>query len=391
MARRPSKPRKPVRAARGPRKAGAGSGWRVALALALLAAGVAVVAYLVWRASRVTPPAEAASPVGVVAEVASRLGCARERVRGERLTGDPETWIVTVHSPRRFAADRFVVDLQAAAHNLGGRLEPRPLGEKGGYGLARLEGTVEGKRWRVVVIGEEPPPRRTPGRRTPTVAPSLSIVLDDAGNSLEPLDAIAALPRAVAVAVLPNAAHSADVARALAAQGREVLLHMPMEALPNEGPAPGAGAVEVGLPAGEIRARVARALDVVGGARGVNNHMGSRATADRATMDAVMAELKARGVFFLDSRTSAESVAEDAARAKGVPALRRDVFLDVTDDPDGIRLALQEAVARARESGHAVAIGHVHPATLEVLDHELGRGLSGVQLVPPSRQLPVAR
>jgi uncharacterized protein len=129
----------------------------------------------------------------------------------------------------------------------------------------------------------------------------------------------------------------------------------------------------------------------VSGARGVNNHMGSRATTDRAAMDAVMEELKARGIFFLDSRTSPDSVAEDAARANGVPALRRDVFLDLTDDPDGVRLALQEAVARARESGHAVAIGHVHPVTLEVLGRELSRGLPGVQLVPPSRQLPVTR
>lgn len=359
----------------------------MALALVILVAGAAAVGYLAWRSSRGGSPPPEVSPVEVVADVAGRLGCARERVVGERAEGEPAAWIVTVHAPRGFPADRFALDLQAAAHNLGGRLEPRPLAEKGGYGLARLDGTVEGVQWRVVVVGEEPPPPRKTPRQARTEPARLSIVLDDAGNSLEPLVALARLPRAVAVAVLPNAAHSADMARALNEQGREVLLHLPMEALPNGGPPPGDGAIEVGLPSGEIRARVARALDIVAGARGVNNHMGSLATADRAVMDAVMRELEGRGVFFLDSRTTSDSVAEEAAREAGVPALRRDVFLDVTDDPESVRLALRDAVSRARAQGHAVAIGHVHPVTLEVLGRELARGLDGVELVPPSRLL----
>ncbi len=361
------------------------------LALGLLAVGAAAVAFLVWRTSRVVPPAPVASPVEVVAEVAGRHGCGRDRVRGERSEGDGSGWVVTVHAPRNFAAERFVLDLQAAAHNLGGRLEPRPLGEKGGYGLARLDGTVEGQRWSVLVIGDEPLRRKSPAKLPATVRPRLSIVLDDAGNSLDPLAAIAALPRAVAVAVLPNAAHAAEVARELSAQDREVLLHMPMEAVPNGGSGTGEGAVETGLGAEEIRARVARALDVVSGARGVNNHMGSRATADRSAMDAVMQELKARNVFFLDSRTTPDSVAEEAARAAGLPALRRDVFLDVTDDPAAVRLALREAIGLAKEHGHAVAIGHVHPVTLEVLRIALAQDLGGVELVPPSRLLQKAR
>ena len=390
MVRRPSKPRKPARAARPARRAGSGSGWRVVLALALLASGAAAVAFLSWRTSRVTPRDEAASPLEVVVEVAGRHGCSRDRVSAERPEGDEAGWVVTVHAPRGFAAERFVLDLQAAAHNLGGLLEPRPLGETGGYGLARVDGTVEGQHWSVVVIGDEPPRRRTPAR-TPAARPRLSIVLDDAGNSLEPLAAIAGLPRAVAVAVLPNAPHAAEVARELVAQDREVLLHMPMEALPNGGAGTGEGAIETGLDAEEIRARIGRALDVVSGARGMNNHMGSRATADRAAMDAVMEELKARNVYFLDSRTTPDSVAEEAARQARVPALRRDVFLDVTDDPSAVRLALRQAIGLAREHGRAVAIGHVHPVTLEVLGTVLAHDLGGVELVPPSRLLQKAR
>jgi hypothetical protein len=195
------------------------------------------------------------------------------------------------------------------------------------------------------------------------------------------------LPLTVAVAVLPNAAHSAEVARALGAQGREVLLHMPMEPLANHGPGPGDGAVEVGLPAGEIRVRLERALLVVAAARGVNNHMGSRATADAPTMRDVMTVLRDHGLYFLDSRTTSETVAERVARESGVPALRRDVFLDVVSEPDAVRRALEQAVARARAQGSAVAIGHVHPLTLELLAVELPRIASEVKLVRPSQLL----
>jgi polysaccharide deacetylase 2 family uncharacterized protein YibQ len=296
-------------------------------------------------------------------------------------------FLVTVHAPRGFPAERFTLDLEAAAHNLGGRLEPQPLTEKGGYGLARLEGVVAGERWRVLVLTEEPPQRGPARERAGVHAARLAIVLDDAGASTEIVGQVERLPLAVAVAVLPNAAHSAEVARALGAEGREVLLHMPMEPVTNHGPGPGEGAVEVGLPPAEVRARLERALRVVAAARGVNNHMGSRATADAPTMRDVMAVLADRGLYFLDSRTTSETVAERVARECGVPVLRRDVFLDVVTEPDAVRRALEEAVARARSQGSAVAIGHVHPLTLEVLAVELPRLGDGVRLVRPSQLL----
>ncbi len=210
-------------------------------------------------------------------------------------------------------------------------------------------------------------------------------MLDDAGASLDVVREVEDLPAAIAVAVLPNAARSAEVARGLGAQRRELLLHMPMEPIGNQGPGPGEGAVEVGLPAAEVRARVERALAVVAGARGVNNHMGSRATADPEAMRAVMDVLHARGLFFLDSRTTPDSVAEQVARQDGIPAIRRDVFLDVVSEPAAIRRALEQAVARARAQGSAVAIGHVHPLTIEVLASELPKVAGEVRLVRPSQ------
>lgn len=311
----------------------------------------------------------------------------------ERPEGD--LVVVTVHAPQRFPVERFSLDLQAAVHNLGGRLEPKPLGERGGYGLARLEGEVGGVRWRVVVLGEAlsarqrtPVPSLPPGRKAEP-APrgavgQLAVVLDDAGNSLEVCTQARALPVDVAFAVLPNAPHAPAVAACLAAQGREILLHLPMQPVEEAGGGPGPDAVEVGLSAAEVGARLQRALGRVPGAAGVNNHMGSLATTDVTTMEALAAALRPTGLYFLDSRTSPESVAETAMRDAGVPVLRRDVFLDVVDDPVAVRRALAEAVELAGQHGRAVAIGHVHPATLQTLGGELPRLASRVRLVRPS-------
>jgi uncharacterized protein len=356
----------------------------------LLLAAVAVL-YVAWRAARPKLPAAAQEPGDVVRQVAGRLDCPPERITVE-FSHDRQgaLALVTVHAPRGFPAERFTLDLEAAAHNLGGRLEPRPLTEKGGYGLGRLDGVVGGTRWRVLVLGEEPPaarPTHVPTPHPQVRVPRLAIVLDDAGASVEVAREIERLPLEVAVAVLPNATHSAEVARMLGAQGRELLLHMPMEPLANHGPGPGNGSVEVGLAGEEVRSRVERALQVVAGARGVNNHMGSRATADAATMRDVMAVLRAHGVYFLDSRTTADTVAERVARESGVPALHRDVFLDVVSEPDAIRRALVQAVGRARSQGSAVAIGHVHPLTVELLAGELPRIAGEVKLVRPSQLL----
>lgn len=374
----------------GSRGSGRPVGVRALVAIGVLALAMAAVIYLAWRSTRLapTPPVEDAGEA--VRGAAARFGCAADRVTVERSEeGGVPFFVVTVHAPRSLPVDRFVLELEARAHNLGGTLEVAPLTEKGGYGLARLDGRVGGARWRVLVLGEEPPPRRTAPEPV-TTRPAgglarLAIVLDDAGASLDVVTEVERLPIAVAIAVLPNAARSAEVARALGAQGRELLLHMPMEPLGNHGPGPGDGAVEVGLPASEIRTRVERALEVVAGAQGVNNHMGSRASADRAAMLAVMDVLRPRGLFFLDSRTTPDTVAEAVARETGLAALRRDVFLDVVGEPEAIRRALAQAVARAQAQGAAVAIGHVHPLTIDTLASELPRLVGSVRLVRPSQ------
>lgn len=356
--------------------------------MAVVAGLAALVLVVLWLSANREPEIRAPNPGEIVAAVASRNGCPPDRVTTKPpVESGAPAWTITVHAPRSFDVSRFQLDLEAEVHNAGGRIEPRSLTERGGYGLARLEGDVGGEALQVLVLGEPPPEPRPARREKKARGGRLAVVLDDAGYSLDSVVQISRLPREVAVAVLPNAPHTREVARALGAQGRELLVHMPMEPLAGHGPGPGEGAVLVGLEPAEIERRVRHAFDVVPGAVGLNNHMGSRATADGDTMKAVMSALKPQGAYFLDSRTTAESIAERFARAAGVPALRRNVFLDVADEPTAVRGALREALAIARSEGRAVAIGHVQPVTLEVLAQELHADLGGVRLVAPSRLL----
>jgi uncharacterized protein len=138
-----------------------------------------------------------------------------------------------------------------------------------------------------------------------------------------------------------------------------------------------------------IGAVLDEALQALPAVRGVNNHMGSAATADEPTMQALMAELKARDLIFLDSLTTSDSIAYQTARAAGLPAARNRIFLDHDhQSPASIRRSLQRLVQSAGASGFAVGIGHPHPATLQVLQEELPRlQAEGVRFVTLSELL----
>lgn len=230
----------------------------------------------------------------------------------------------------------------------------------------------------------EAPRKRRPAARAPATIPGrrplarIAIVIDDLGNDREAVARIARLPQPVAGAVLPSLSGSADAARALSGAGKEVLLHLPMEprGYPDVRPGPGPGVIVRAQSEEEIVETLARDLSSVPGAVGVNNHMGSAATADPRVMRAVLEELSHRGLFFLDSRTTDATVASDMARATGVPVASRGVFLDAVATREAVEASLTELVGRARRDGSAIAVGHPYPATLAVLERELPR-LSG--------------
>jgi polysaccharide deacetylase 2 family uncharacterized protein YibQ len=184
--------------------------------------------------------------------------------------------------------------------------------------------------------------------------------------------------------VLPNLPHSAEAARLIEAAGRELLLHMPMEALNGENPGP--GAILTSQDERQIESILEASFAELPAAVGMNNHMGSKATADQRVMDVVMRYLAARRLFFLDSRTTADTLAPTLAERYGVRLLSRDVFVDNQTDAAYIVKAVRKGVDLARSRGRAVLIGHVQDAELARELTRLLPGLErqGVQLVAPS-------
>jgi len=222
-----------------------------------------------------------------------------------------------------------------------------------------------------------------------------AIIIDDLGEKLEKAQQLLALPYALTFSILPHLPASAESAREARRAGREVMLHLPMEPLPSSHAPPGPTDIRVGMNRLEIEHVIESDLASVPQAAGVNNHMGSRATADPRLMAAVMKSLAGRHLFFIDSRTTASSVAFDAARRQGLPAFYRSVFLDDTQSVAYTMGLLRQFRRVLEEQGAALAIGHPYPTTIAALAKFLPALVGDdVELVPASQllQLPeVAR
>ncbi len=211
-----------------------------------------------------------------------------------------------------------------------------------------------------------------------------AIVIDDLGQDMERTRALLALGYPLTFSVLPHLAASRETSAAAAHAGREVMLHLPMEPM-GDRISPGEGAILVGMRAPEVARIVDSDLDSVPDARGVNNHMGSRATSDPALMAAVMKELAVRRLYFIDSRTAPSTVALDAARQAGIPAFYRSVFLDDTETVDYTLAQLRSFRDLVERQGAALAIGHPHPTTITALEAFLPEfEHSDIEVVPAS-------
>ena len=212
----------------------------------------------------------------------------------------------------------------------------------------------------------------------------LAIIIDDLGSDRAAAEAVFALGYPLTISILPNHEHSPDIAQEAHRRGFQVMLHLPMQSVANE--TPEAQELRSGMPPPEVAAMVDRFLQNVPDAAGVNNHQGSQATADAALMDELMPVLRDRHLFYLDSRTTAATVAYDTAQDFGVRSAFRNVpFLDDVTQVAAVRKQLELALRGAREKGEAVAIGHPHVATLQALREVLPQAQAqGVRLVPAS-------
>lgn len=193
----------------------------------------------------------------------------------------------------------------------------------------------------------------------------IAVVIDDMGLDRARSERTSALPAPLTLAYLAYGRDLDTQTGAARAAGHELLVHVPME--PGPGADPGPNALLTSLTPAEMDRRIDWNLSQFSRFVGINNHMGSKATADPTAMAAVMSKLRDRGLLFLDSRTSGATVAHAEAIRQGIPALRRDVFLDHDPSPIVVRAALDKLEEIARRQGHAIAIGHPKDTTIEAL------------------------
>jgi polysaccharide deacetylase 2 family uncharacterized protein YibQ len=234
-----------------------------------------------------------------------------------------------------------------------------------------------------IEIRRRPAPETEPPAVSRDRAPvgKIAIVIDDFGYSKSKLiESFLSIDFPITVAVIPSLRHSKRSLDRAAKNGKQTILHVPMEA---EAFASDVAAVMTAMSEADIAELLGRFLDRSPGVVGINNHMGSKATQDPRVMDAVMTVLKGHDLFFLDSLTSSKSIAYTRARMAGVPTARNDVFLDAeTEDPLVVRDRLKRLIEIARQNGSAIGIGHPRPWTYEAVGGmpALLEG-SGVELV----------
>lgn len=215
--------------------------------------------------------------------------------------------------------------------------------------------------------------------------PRVALIIDDVGYNRKVARRLLDLDAPVTLSIFPFSPHGRAIARKAAARGVEVLLHLPMEPLEYPRVNPGPGVLLSSMSTEELIDQLDRDLDDLPGVIGVNNHMGSRMTADRGRMNQILAHIHGRNLFFIDSRTTHHSVGRDAARALHIPFAERQVFLDHTREAATIRSEIQRLIAVAQRQGSAVGIGHPYTITVEVLEDELARIKKHVRLVPASQ------
>jgi hypothetical protein len=214
--------------------------------------------------------------------------------------------------------------------------------------------------------------------------PRFALVIDDLGYiQPELVTRLCSLPIAFSVAVLPYQEYTRDSAEEAHRLGKEVMLHLPMEPVGYPGPGrdPGPNAILFNLSETEVKRRVRQALDDIPHRAGVNNHMGSRITPDRTRMGWVLQELKARKLFFVDSRTEKDSVAYEVAEQLGIPAVERRVFLDDDKAFPSMEKQWERALKLAEKDGAVLIIGHIYPETVEALEKLVPRSKGQVRFV----------
>ena len=229
--------------------------------------------------------------------------------------------------------------------------------------LEKRENVVE----KVELKKEKKAPKIIPVVSPSTMRGTIGIVIDDFGYRNDDVsDGFLNLDVPLTYAVIPGHEYSKSFGEKAVSRGFEVIVHMPFENLANKG-GEESFVLSTSMDSKTIQERVQAALDEIPSAIGMNNHQGSKASADQHVMSNVARVLKKKDLFFVDSRTTAETVAESTMEVYKVPTTRRNIFLDNEDDEGYIHAQLIKLVEKSEEWGAAVGIGHVKPKTLKIL------------------------
>ncbi len=226
--------------------------------------------------------------------------------------------------------------------------------------------------------------KRPPVREPKDGRPQVAIIIDDIGYDRQLLNQLLALDIPLTFSVLPQSPFFQSSVKAIRTRGHEIMLHQPME--PEEYPDvdPGPGALLASMSPDDLIAQLNRNLDALPDVRGVNNHMGSRLTAESPRMYQVFSVLKERRLYFVDSRSTVATVCRPSARMFQVPFAERDIFLDHFQEAGFVRKQFQALMREANKHRQAVAIGHPYPVTVDILREVLPALKKRVTLVTAS-------
>ena len=195
-------------------------------------------------------------------------------------------------------------------------------------------------------------------------SPRIAIIIDDLGYDKSLAREFTALDLPLTLSILPFTPYTRSIAHRARREGREIMLHLPMEPRSYPRINPGDGVLLVSMERDTILEVLDRNLGEIPFVAGVNNHMGSRFTENKEKMVVVLGELKRRGLYFVDSKTSRCSVAFDLAKQMEIRAARRDIFLDNDLSEGALRIQMDRLLNLARHKGQAIGIGHPHKETL---------------------------
>lgn len=221
-------------------------------------------------------------------------------------------------------------------------------------------------------------------------APRIAIVIDDMGEDVRLAKGLAGLDIHITFSIWPNSSHVKKTIAIARENGNEIMIHLPMQPKGYPKVNPGADALLMGMTAEQIQKIVQAAESKVPGARGLNNHMGSRFTEDYYGMKQVMGELKKKKLFFLDSRTTPKSSGTRAAKNVGVTAYERNIFLDNVKNISAIKYQLSKTAEIAKKVGQAIAIGHPNHETLKAIRQWAKENKGKVRVVPVEQLRPVS-